>query len=99
MGGWSAPLFTSLANLGERRKILGLWETFYIDGPPGMDYYTFPQLRNLGDLFTFWYVDPGDDEFFRLAGEYLSDFGNFVVEPVLSHQRERFSAVLPEIVW
>jgi hypothetical protein len=92
------PLFTSRANLGERRKALGLWETFYIAGPPGMDYYTFPQLKNLGDLFAFWYIDPGYDEFFRLTKENLVDFSNLDVEPVLHHQLRRFSEILSKII-
>lgn len=92
------PLFTSQANLGERRRAFGFWETFYIAGPPGMDYYTFSQLKNMGDLFTFWHVDPEDDDFFRLTRAHLTDFRNLDVAPVLAHQRKRFSKSYAAIV-
>ena len=91
------PLYTASISLGARRKLLGIFELFYLNGPPGMDYYTLPPLSNLVDLATFWNVDPQDERFFLLSQRHMSDFSSADVQPILEHQYPRFYAMLQQI--
>ena len=92
------PLYTATISLGDRRRILGVWESWYAAGPPGIDYYTFPELKNLADLMAFWYIDPADDQCFQLLQDCISSFSNYDLTPVLAHQKEKlFRAILPLI--
>jgi len=84
------PLYTSYMAFGDRKKLLGFYRLWYLDGPPGMDYYTMPQLKNMNDLMTFWYIDPQDEEFFNLYNENVKSFTEFHIEDILEYQKERF---------
>ncbi len=46
--------------LGDRKKILGIFRTFYLDGPPGIDFYTLPDMLDLAELMAFWDIDISD---------------------------------------
>jgi hypothetical protein len=91
-------LYTAWISMGDRLKIFGIWETWYMRGPPGIDFYTFPTLKNLGDLMTFWYVDPGDEQYFKLVKENIRSFDDFDITPVLAHQRKRLFPVLARML-
>lgn len=91
---FSDPLYTASISLGDRGKILYFFESWYLSGPPGMDFYTLPQLKNMADLMAFWYVDPEDDEFFRLAKEGMRDFTAMDVALALNHQKSRLLSAL-----
>ena len=92
------PLYIATISLGDRRRILGVWESWYLAGPPGIDYYTFPELKNMADLMIFWYIDPADDQFFQLLRDSIRSFYDYDLTPVLAHQKERlFGAILPLI--
>jgi len=92
------PLYTATISLGDRKRIFLFWESWFVAGPPGIDYYTLPQLKNLADLITFWYADPADDKFFRLVKENTKSFPDFSIEPILKHQKERVSNILFPLV-
>ena len=91
------PLYTASISLGARRKLLGIFELFYLNGPPGMDYYTLPPLSNLVDLAIFWNVDPQDERYFLLSQRHMTDFSSADVQPILEHQYPRFYAMLQQI--
>ncbi len=83
------PLYTSQILLGERKETWGFWYVREMSGPLGMDFYTIPALKNLADLMAFWYVDPDDETFFKLAREHMRSFQELNVAPILTHQRAR----------
>ncbi len=83
------PLYRASIPLGDRRKIFGLWDTWYMRGPPGIDFYTFPELKNLADLMAFWFIDPSDKTFFKLVKKQIKSFYDYNVLPVLKHQKKR----------
>lgn len=70
------PLYNAEMLLGKKEKLFGLIRLWYLDGPPGIDYYSLPELKNLADLFSFWYLKPEDDEFFELWKEEFKKFPN-----------------------
>ena len=88
------PLYTAWIPLGDRRKVLGFWDTWYVRGPPGIDFYTLPELKNMADLMAFWFIDPHDTEFFSLMKKHVHSLDNYNISPVLRHQKERFLTVL-----
>lgn len=88
------PLYTTEMLLGERKKLFGLFNLFYLNGPPGMDYYTFPEMKNLADLMAFWYIDNNDEEFFELFEKNMKSFSEMNIKPVLSHQKKRLINIL-----
>ena len=72
------PLYTARMHLGERRTLWG-WgfiPLFFMFGPPGIDFFTYPELRNLSDYMAFWNIDPNDDELLTLySNQLLMRFG------------------------
>ncbi|WP_432662171.1 hypothetical protein R9X47_16550 [Wukongibacter baidiensis] len=84
------PLYTSAMGLGDRKKLAGFYRLWYLDGPPGIDYYTMPQLKSMDDLMVFWYIDPEDNEFFTLYNEDIKSFTEFEVDNILEYQKRRF---------
>jgi len=52
------PLYTSEMLLGQPRPFFGL--NLGRDGPPGMDYYSTPELLPMGNLLKFGYLHDGD---------------------------------------
>ena len=89
------PLYTARMPLGDRGKLLGIWEAWFRTGPPGMDFYTLPGIKNLADLTAFWYLDPGDDHAFALIKKYIRSFEDNDVGPLLQHQIPRLWSRLP----
>jgi len=88
------PLYRAWIPLGERKKIWGIASIWYMQGPPGMDYYTLPELKDFGDLFTYWHIDPADETFWSLAEANLTSFDSYDMAPLLEHQRRRLAEVL-----
>ena len=90
-------LYTAWMSLGDRKKIFRIWESWYMRGPPGMDFYTFGPLKNLGDLSSFWFIDPEDKIFFNLFAENMVSLNDMNFKPILDHQMKRFSRALSTI--
>ena len=88
------PLYTSKISLGNKKKILFFFNLWYLNGPPGMDYYSYPELKNLGDLFSFWYIDPEDDDFFQYLSETRQSLKEFNIKKAFEYQRERMIEIL-----
>ncbi len=88
------PLYTAWILLGDRRKVLGLWETWYMRGPPGINFYTFPELKNMADLMAFWLSEPSDKKFFNLMKEHVHSFSDYDLLPVLKHQKVKLLKAL-----
>jgi len=82
-------IYTSSMLLGDKKKIFGLIETFYLAGPPGMDYYTHPEMKDLGKLFSFWSIDSNDDEFFQMIDELEKDFMELDLSELIKYQTEK----------
>jgi hypothetical protein len=87
-------LYTAWIPLGDRIKVFGFWETWYMRGPPGIDFYTLGPLKNLGDLMAFWFIDPKDRKFFELVKEHIRSIDDYNFQPILAHQKERLFPVL-----
>jgi hypothetical protein len=90
------PLYIAKISLGDKKKLLGIFESWTVEGPPGIDYYTLPQIKNMADLMAFWYIDPEDEEFFRLLEANFKSFAEFNVESILEHQKKK---LLEELVF
>lgn len=84
------PLYTSVMDLGDRLALFGFWDTWYRQGPPGMDYYTHPALKNLADLAAFWNIDPDDDRFFSTLEKNAENWRQASFDTALIHQKKRF---------
>lgn len=82
------PLYTSTMSLGDRAKILGIFNTFYMEGPPGIDYYTLPQLLDLSHLMAFWYIDI-EPEYLSIYSNLELSFTNFDISELLDYQIEK----------
>jgi hypothetical protein len=91
-------LYTAWMPLGDRKRIFGIWETWYMRGPPGIDFYTFAPLKNLSDLMAFWFVDPLDHDYFELVRKHFKSFDDYDLHPILAHQRENLFTALSEIL-
>ena len=90
------PLYTAIISLGDRKRLFWIRESWYFSGPPGIDYYTFPELKNLADLMSFWYIDPADDRLFQLLEDSVRSFYDYDLAPILAHQKKRlYKALLP----
>ena len=83
------PLYTAWISLGDRTKIFGIWETWYMRGPPGIDFYTFGPLKNLGDLTAFWFIQAQDRHLFELLRENLRSFSDSDFRPILTYQKRK----------
>ena len=90
------PLYTAWIHLGNRGKMLGVFSSWYKNGPPGMNYYTFPELKDLANLSAFSKFDPNDDGFFSLLGENMKSFDEYDILPLLFHQQIKFADLLDE---
>ena len=84
------PLYTAWINLGDRRKVLRFFDAWYMNGPPGIDFYTFPELKDLADLAAFSYINSDDDYFFELLETNFKSFSDYDLKPILAYQKERF---------
>ncbi len=84
------PLYTTTLDLGDRYKLLGYLPTWFREGPPGINYYAPPSLKDLGDLTSFWYIDSTDKEFFRLLQDTNKIFHKENLKPILDLQRRKF---------
>lgn len=92
------PLYTATISLGDRKKLMGLFHSWTTTGPPGIDFYTLPELKNMADLMAFWYIDPADETFFKLVRTHLHSFADYDVAPLLAHQKKKLAAALSEII-
>lgn len=79
------PLYVSWIPLGDKLKILGLFSTFYREGPPGMDMNTFPALKKYTNLAQFWYFKEGDTKAAQLIKETINGFELGNTTPLLQH--------------
>jgi hypothetical protein len=91
------PLYRSWIPLGDRYSLWGILDTWYREGPPGMDYYTAPWMKDLADLAAFWAVDPDDDRFFELYRKHPMSLVS-EPEPLMRYQREQFFRQLQKII-
>jgi len=92
------PLYTSVMGLGDRKKILGVFRAWFMDGPPGMDFYAMPALLDLSNTLVFWYIDPEDETFKSLYESAELSFTNMDIEMLLDYQREKMVQNILEII-
>ena len=90
------PLYRAAMSLGNRPKILGLFRTFYLEGPVGIDYYTMPELLDMAELMAFWHIDIDEAYQKELENADLS-FVDMDIEALLSFQRKRLFEDLNKI--
>ncbi|MDZ7795342.1 MAG: hypothetical protein U5P10_17110 [Spirochaetia bacterium] len=92
------PLYTARMHLGERRTLWGwgLIPLFFMVGPPGIDFFTYPELRNLSDYMAFWNIDPDDTELLSLYREHYTSMTELDAGPILEVQHRRLRAMLEE---
>ncbi|VAX16507.1 hypothetical protein MNBD_NITROSPINAE02-193 [hydrothermal vent metagenome] len=84
------PLYVAWIPLGEKLKLFGFIDSFYRDGPPGIDLFTWPELSDYGRIMKFWFVDDGDERAARLFDEHFGDFFNVNFEPIYQYNSKRF---------
>jgi hypothetical protein len=82
-------LYTAWIPMGDRTRIFGIWQTWYMRGPPGIDFYTFGPLKNLSDLMAFWFVNPQDHDYFNLVRDNFKSFDDYDFMPMLSYQKKK----------
>lgn len=92
------PLYTSVMELGDQRKIFGFWSSWFREGPPGINYYTHPALKNLADLSAFWYIDRTDDQFFNLLEDTPRDLSQHTFGPALDHQKRSLLKAIKQVI-
>ncbi|VAX23225.1 hypothetical protein MNBD_NITROSPINAE03-1964 [hydrothermal vent metagenome] len=85
------PLYVSWIPLGDRLKIFGIFNSFYRAGPPGMDLFTWPELKEYNKTMMFWFVDDGDEKAASLFSRYMAGFGREELKPILEYNGRRFS--------
>lgn len=90
------PLYVSWIPLGDKMKILGLFDSFYREGPPGMDMNTFPELKRYTDLANFWYFREGDVEAAKLFKETIDGFHLGDTAPLLDYHGNKLWQALDE---
>ena len=83
------PLYRATMGLGDRKKILGLFRTFYLDGPPGVDFYTLPDMLDLAELMAFWYIDVEDEAYLNVYNAADLSFMNFDISDIQAYQRPK----------
>jgi hypothetical protein len=92
------PLYTARMHLGDRRTLWG-WgfiPLFFMVGPPGIDFFTYPELRNLSDYMAFWNIDPNDAELLSLYRKHFTSMTELDAGPILKVQHRRLRAMLEE---
>lgn len=88
------PLYKGRMLLGDRKKILGFYESWYLAGPPGMDYYTHLAVKNLGDLYSVWLIDPKDEKIFEILDSLDLDFMKIDLTELTKYQVDRMTKIL-----
>ncbi len=84
------PLYVAWIPLGEKLKLFGFINTFYRDGPPGIDLFTWPELSDYGQIMAFWFVDDGDETAAKLFDQHFSDFFDVNFGPIYQYNSKRF---------
>ena len=84
------PLKTSWAPLGPNLKIWGLFSSFFRHAPPGMDIFTFPELKEVIKTAAYFYFDPKNQSMFDAHAQNSADFLSLKLDPVMAHNRRRF---------
>ncbi|MDJ0782927.1 MAG: hypothetical protein QNJ22_13210 [Desulfosarcinaceae bacterium] len=82
------PLFTSWIPLGDKQKLMGVIDSFYREGPPGMHINTHPQIRRYTDTAAAYYVLPGDSAGIDLFETHVKGFIKADFGPVLAYNRQ-----------
>jgi hypothetical protein len=82
------PLYVSWIPLGDRKKIL-TFNTFYRNGPPGIDLNTSPELKAYGDIMQFWYLRDGNHEDATMMRDSFRSFSDVDFEKVLTQNGAR----------
>ncbi|NOS35563.1 MAG: hypothetical protein GQ522_02885 [Deltaproteobacteria bacterium] len=90
------PLYVSWIPLGDRKKIL-TFNTFYRNGPPGIDLNTSPELKAYGEIMQFWYLRDGNNEDAALMRNSFRSFSDVDFEKVLTRNGTRLYRDLVDI--
>jgi hypothetical protein len=90
------PLYLSWIPLGDRGKVL-FWENYYRQGPPGIDFNTWPELKKYGDLMQFWYLRDGNSEDADLLKEAIRSFFDVDFEMMLRKNGSRMFRDMNEL--
>lgn len=85
------PLFVSWISLGAKLRLFGLFNTFYRDGPPGIDLNTWPELSKYGQIMKFWYIKDGDEQAAKLFARHMENFMAPALEPIMDYNSRCFS--------
>ncbi|MFQ5329274.1 MAG: hypothetical protein ACE5D4_04710 [Thermodesulfobacteriota bacterium] len=90
------PLYVSWIPLGDRKKVL-TFNTFYRNGPPGIDLNTSPELKEYGEIMQFWYLRNDNHEDAALMRDSFRSFSDVDFEKVLTHNGARLYRDLVEM--
>ncbi len=92
------PLYRATMGLGDRKKILGVFSTFFMNGPPGADFYAMPSMIDLSELMAFWDIDINDEEYMNVYEKSSLSFMNFDATDLLDYQRAKLIKKLKAII-
>ena len=84
------PLYVSWIPLGDKRKILGLFNSFSRTGPPGINMNTWPVLKKYTDMAQFWYFEKGDEKAIQILESNFKEFFHLEAKPLLNYHSKRF---------
>jgi hypothetical protein len=88
------PLYSSWINLGDKRKIFWFFASFFRFGPPGMNLNRFPKLKSHMDIARFYYLDPLDEEAFKMVEDKITNYFAADVGPLIERNSKRFNSDL-----
>lgn len=89
------PLYVSWINLGDQGRIF-MSKNFYRQGPPGIDFNTWPALKKYGDIMQFWYIRDNNPDDADLLRRSIRSFLDVDFEPVLHQNGSRLYLDLKE---
>ena len=81
------PLYTSWIPLGDKKKILGLFDSFYRTGPPGININTHPQIKDYTETAAAFYIQPDDSDALDLYEKHVKGFTDADYGPVLQYNK------------
>jgi hypothetical protein len=90
------PLYKSNLLLGDKTKLLGLYNTFMNSGPPGIDFYNAPQFLDLAKTMAIFYGDKEDPKYFELFNEDMDNFFTADGDLLIAYQNEKIVDIMLE---
>lgn len=92
------PLYISRIPLGKRAYYFDFLENPFRRGSIGMDFVTWPQVMDLGNILQFWYIRDGDLAHARFMHDHMRGFFDTDFEEILKKNTEIFGLAFKKFV-